>query len=113
MSLIYASVVGLVFALAIYLLLRKSLVDHVFGLILLSHAANLFVFGAGRLREGAAPILDGDPAQRISDPLPQALVLTAIVIGFGVVAFATLLVARLYATFDSDDVELLEEVESD
>lgn len=113
MPLVYAGVIGLLFAVAIYLLLRDSMVDHVFGLIVLSHAANLFVFGAGRLREGAAPILDGTPDQTIADPLPQALVLTAIVIGFGVVAFATLLVARLYAVHDSDDVRKLEEVEDD
>lgn len=113
MPLLYASVVGVMFAVALYLLLRDSMVDHVFGLIVLSHAANLFVFGAGRLREGAAPILDGTPEQAIADPLPQALVLTAIVIGFGVVAFATLLVARLYATFDSDDVRMLEEADRD
>jgi multicomponent Na+:H+ antiporter subunit C len=111
MSLLFAGVVGLLFAVAIYLLLRGSLVDHVFGLIVLSHAANLFVFGAGRLRQGAAPILGEDPGQPIADPLPQALVLTAIVIGFGVVAFATLLVARLHATFGTDDVRVLEEVE--
>ena len=113
MSLLYASVVGLMFAVALYLLMRESLVDHVFGIIVLSHAANLFVFGAGRLREGAPPILDGDPAQTTADPLPQALVLTAIVIGFGVAAFATLLVARLYATHRTDDVHVLEEVEHD
>ena len=113
MSLLYASVVGLMFAVGIYLLLRDSLVDHIFGLIVLSHAANLFVFGAGRLLEGAPPILDGAPAQPLADPLPQALVLTAIVIGFGVIAFATLLVVRLYSTFDTDDVRVLEEVEHD
>jgi multicomponent Na+:H+ antiporter subunit C len=111
MSLLYATVVGLMFAVAIYLLMRDSLVDHVFGIIVLSHSANLFVFGAGRLREGVPPILDGDPGQATTDPLPQALVLTAIVIGFGVVAFATLLVARLYATHGTDDVCVLHEVE--
>ena len=113
MSPLYAAVVGLLFAVSVYLLMRDSLVDHVFGLIVLSHAANLFVFGAGRLLEGKPPILDGEPAQQIADPLPQALVLTAIVIGFGVIAFATLLVIRLYATFNTDDVRVLEEVEHD
>jgi multicomponent Na+:H+ antiporter subunit C len=109
MSLLYAGVVGLMFAVAVYLLMRRSLVDHVFGLIVLSHAANLLVFGAGRLREGQAPLLDAEEV--ISDPLPQALVLTAIVIGFGVVAFATILVARLHSTHGTDDVRVLEEVE--
>lgn len=113
MSLLYAGVVGLMFAVAIYLLLRDSLIDQIFGLIVLSHAANLFVFGAGRLLEGKPPILNGAPTQQIADPLSQALVLTAIVIGFGVIAFATLLVVRLYSTFDTDDVHVLEEVEHD
>ena len=113
MSLLYAATIGVLFAVAIYLLLRDSLVDHVFGLIVLSHAANLLVFGAGKLRQGAAPIVHDDPSRDIADPLPQALVLTAIVIGFGVVAFATLLVARLHATFGTDDVGVLEEVEHD
>jgi multicomponent Na+:H+ antiporter subunit C len=111
MSPLYAAVVGLMFAVSIYLLMRDSLVDHVFGLIILSHAANLFVFGAGRLVEGAPPILEGGSTQLTADPVPQALVLTAIVIGFGVIAFATLLVVRLYSTFDTDDVRVLEEVE--
>lgn len=113
MSLLYAVVVGLLFAVSIYLLMRENLVDQVFGLTVLSHAGNLFVFGAGRLFEGAAPILTDDPAQRVADPLPHALVLTAIVIGFGVVAFATLLVVRIYWHYDTDDVRVLEEVEHD
>lgn len=112
MSLLYAATVGVLLAVALYLLQRRSMVDHVFGLIVLSHAANLTVFGAGRLRRGAAPILDG-AGQVVSDPLPQALVLTAIVIGFGTIAFATVLVARIRVTHDSDSVRLLQEVERD
>lgn len=115
MSLLYAAVVGILFAVAIFLLLRDSMVDHVFGLIVLSHAANLLVFGAGRLRLGSPPIHEAGATDAIpeamTDPLPQALVLTAIVIGFGVVSFATLLVARLHATYGTDDVCVLEEVE--
>ncbi len=111
MSPLYAAVVGLLFAVSIYLLMRESFVDHIFGLIVLSHAANLFVFGAGRLVEGAPPIVVAGSVQPTADPLPQALVLTAIVIGFGVIAFATLLVVRLYSTFGTDDARVLEEVE--
>lgn len=113
MSLLYAAVVGILFAVAIYMLLRDSVVDHVFGLIVLSHAANLLVFGAGRLRLGAPPIIGAQPTHTMADPLPQALVLTAIVIGFGVVSFATLLVARLHATYHTDEAAVLEEVEHD
>jgi multicomponent Na+:H+ antiporter subunit C len=107
MSLAFAILVGVLFAVAIYLLLRESAVDHVFGIILLGHAANLIVLGAGRLVRGAAPVLEGDRA--IADPLPQALVLTAIVIGFGVVAYALVLAARLTQTRDSDRADHLEE----
>lgn len=113
MSVLFAVVVGLLVAVAIYLLLRESMVDHIFGLIVLSHAANLLVFGAGRPRQDAPPVLDGSATQELTDPLPQALVLTAIVIGFGVVAFATLLVARLHATLRTEDVRALEEVDRD
>lgn len=111
MSAGFALGIGALFGVALYLLQRASLVDHVFGLIVLSHAANLTVFGAGGLSEAAAPILDGSAGQVTADPLPQALVLTAIVIGFGVVAFATLLVARIHAELGTDDVRALVEAD--
>lgn len=93
MAIGYVLVISLLFAIAIYLLLREDLLDHVFGLIVLGHAANLLVFGAGRLERGAAPVLAR--GHEIADPLPQALVLTAIVIGFGIVAYVIVLVIRL------------------
>jgi multisubunit Na+/H+ antiporter MnhC subunit len=93
MSVGYAVMVGILFALSIYLLLLRDRLDHVLGIVALTHAANLLVFGAGRLERGEAPILDR--GHDLTDPLPQALVLTAIVIGFGVTAFAIALVGRL------------------
>lgn len=93
MSVGYAVMVGVLFALAVYLFLLRDRLDHVFGLITLTHAANLLVFGAGRLQRGEAPILGR--GHELADPLPQALVLTAIVIGFGVTAFAIALVGRI------------------
>jgi multicomponent Na+:H+ antiporter subunit C len=106
MSVAYALLVGVLFAIAFHLLQRDSIVDDVFGLVVLNHAANLLVFGAGRLHRGAAPVLEADN-QVVTDPLPQALVLTAIVIGFGTVAFATVLLARLYRSIHTDDVQAL------
>jgi multicomponent Na+:H+ antiporter subunit C len=104
MSIGFALLVGGLFAVALYLLMRDDLIDHVFGLIVISHAANLLVFGAGRLRRGAAPVLtDGSDGTDVADPLPQALVLTAIVIGFGIVAFAAVLVGRLRRARDTAD----------
>lgn len=105
-SIAYALLVGVLFGVAVTLLLRRSIIDHVFGLILLSHAANLIVFGGGGLTRGAAPLLDGSSAE-LADPLPQAMVLTAIVISFGVIAFATVLIARLHASLGSEDVDAL------
>ena len=105
MPLTYAILVGVLFGVGVYLLLRETIVDHVFGLIVLGHAANLLVFGAGRLTRGAPPVLDG--ARAVADPLPPALVLTAIVIGLAVVAFSTVLVSRLVRAHRTDDVSTL------
>jgi multicomponent Na+:H+ antiporter subunit C len=105
-----AALIGLLLAVALYLLLRRSTVDIIFGLILLGHASNLTVFAGGGLRRGEPPLLtDGVATHPVADPLPQALVLTAIVIGFAVVAFAIALVARLYAVAGTDDSDQLRE----
>jgi multisubunit Na+/H+ antiporter MnhC subunit len=75
----------------------------VIGLTLLSYAVNLFLFASGRLHLNAAPILG--VSQRIGDPLPQALVLTAIVIGFGMTAFLVVLAMRTCADWGNDHVD--------
>ena len=98
MTLVLAAVVGLLYTLGIYLMLRRNVVRLVFGLLLLGHAANLLIFTAGGLVRGRPPIVaigDSAPPVAVADPLPQALVLTAIVIGFAVVAFAAVLVHRV------------------
>lgn len=90
-----ALLVGVLFGAACYLILQASFVRILFGFILLSNAANLFVLAmSGRPAGKAAPIVGG--AAPAVDPLPQALILTAIVIGFGVTAY---LVMLLYRTF--------------
>jgi len=85
MELVFAVAVGVLTASGVWLLLRPRTFQVIIGLSLLSYAVNLFIFGMGRLRVGAAPILENpdavDPAI-YADPLPQALVLTAIVISF-------------------------------
>lgn len=91
-----AILVGLLFGAACFLILQASFVRILFGFILLSNAANLFVLAmSGRPDGKAAPVVRG-AGQAFVDPLPQALILTAIVIGFGVVAY---LVILLYRTF--------------
>lgn len=112
METLLAIVIGMLFAFGIYLVLRRSLLRVLFGLIILSNAINLTIFVGGRVLLPASPPLVPEgmdvPAVAVTNPLPQALVLTAIVIGFGLVAFALVLVLRGYDhlhTLDPDEVE--------
>jgi multicomponent Na+:H+ antiporter subunit C len=107
MHLILAIVVGILYACGLYLMMRRSVLKLIIGLGLLGHAANLLIFTAGRVVPGAVPAIPQGatfPAGPIADPVPQALILTAIVIGFGVQAFAILLVRRLAERSKTDDV---------
>ena len=83
--------VGLLVACGVYLVLRARSFDLILGLTLLSYAVNVFLFASGRLAVNRAPIVGDEPATLAdyADPLPQALVLTAIVIGFGMTALLT------------------------
>lgn len=108
METVFAVVVGGLYASGIYLMLRRSLVKLVIGLVLLSHGANLLIFTIGGLARANPPIVaqgDTEPAMPFADPLPQALILTAIVISFGVTAFAVVLLLRAYQAVGSDDLD--------
>lgn len=112
MATLLAVVIGVLYAAGIYLMLRRSLFKLILGLVLLSHGANLLIFTAGGLTRAQAPIIPPeatalDPGT--ADPLPQALILTAIVIGFSVLAFALVLFHRAYQSLGSDDVDDLRE----
>lgn len=110
MHLILAIVVGILYACGLYLMMRRSMLKLIIGLGLLGHAANLLIFTAGRVVAGAVPAIPEGamtPGGPIADPVPQALILTAIVIGFGVQAFAILLVRRLAERAKTDDVGAL------
>jgi multicomponent K+:H+ antiporter subunit C len=89
MEAIYALAIGVLTASGIWLVLRPRTFQVIMGLSLLSYAVNLFIFGMGRLMIGGAPIIEtvaqADPSS-YDDPVPQALVLTAIVIGFAMTA---------------------------
>lgn len=106
--------VGVLVAASVYLMLARNLLRFLFGLILLSNAANLTIFIAGRLTPGAPPLIpDGVdvPVGDVANALPQALVLTAIVIGFGLFAFALMLAFRAYqtlGTLNTDDMRVAE-----
>lgn len=103
MSLVVALCAGALFAAGTYLLLQRLLTRIVIGLGLVAHGANLLLLGSGG-RPGAAPII-AEGTTAYSDPLPQALVLTAIVITFGVTALLLALAWRSWALTRSDAVE--------
>ena len=108
MTVVLAIVIGGLFAAGIYLMLRRTIVKLIIGLGLVSHAVNLLIFTAGGLTRAEPPLVPPDATQPIgpfADPLPQALVLTAIVISFGVTAFTLILFHRVYQVVGADDVD--------
>jgi len=107
-ELVLAFVIGGLYSAGLYLMLRRSLAKLIIGLALLTNAANLLIFTVGGLIRARPPLIPADadqPAGTITDPLPQALILTAIVIGFGVLAFAMVLAYRAFQTVGSDDMD--------
>ena len=104
MEALLAVVVGVLTACGVYLALRGRTFTVALGLTLLSYAVNLFLFFMGRLTVGAPPVIR-DGAAAYADPLPQALVLTAIVISFGMTAFVVMLALRARGEFGNDHVD--------
>ncbi|MGB6221645.1 sodium:proton antiporter [Haloferula sp.] len=96
MELLIAITIGLLIAAGLYRVAGPSRIDTVIGLLLLSQGANLTIFASGGLRHNAAALIEGEQldVSAFTDPLPQALVLTAIVIGFGILAFLLTLILR-------------------
>lgn len=103
MEALYAISLGVLSACGIFLLLRARTFPVVLGLTLLSYAVNLFLFAMGRLKSGAPAVIGA--AAKATDPLPQALVLTAIVIGFAMTAFLIVLALRSLGEQGSDHVD--------
>jgi multicomponent Na+:H+ antiporter subunit C len=99
-----AIVIGVLFAIGMYLILSRVLLRIALGTCLQTHAVLLYLITAGKLKQGAPPILESGIIA-YTDPLPQALILTAIVIGFGVTSFIIVLVYRAYQALGSDDTE--------
>lgn len=105
---VLALLVGLFLAAAAYLLLSRALVRMLIGVVILGNGVNLLIFTAGRLTRATPPIVPAGetvPAGYIANPLPQALILTAIVIGFAMFAFFAVLVFRAYQDLDADHSE--------
>jgi len=115
MTAVLALVVGTLFAAGVYMLARRSIVKLVIGLALISHAANLLIFTAGGLVRHVPPIVGADglpPPGPVADPLPQALVLTAIVIGFAVLSFVIVLLKQVASATGTADLDELRATDS-
>lgn len=104
MEVLIAIVIGILTACGVYLSLRGRTFPVILGLTLLSYAVNLFLFVMGRLTVGAAAVIEAGRSS-YADPLPQALVLTAIVISFGMTAFVVMLSLRARAELGNDHVD--------
>jgi multicomponent Na+:H+ antiporter subunit C len=108
MDYLISLIIGLLFASGIYLILRRSIVKLIIGLMLLSYGANLFLFATGKIKHSELPIIKKDQNQLsgdYADPVPQALVLTSIVISFGIQVFAIILINKTYLAVGSDDLD--------
>lgn len=98
MNLIYSIVTGCLFGISVYLLLQASILRLLFGIMLLSSAINLLIFVAGRITYQQPPFVTASSTvYNVANPLPQALILTAIVIGFGLIAYCLTLVRCLWS----------------
>ena len=106
MELILSILVGILFAASLYTMLRRSIVRLAIGVTLLGHASNLLIFTVSGVSRAGPPVVPEGatrPRAGSADPVPQALILTAIVISFGVLAFLLVLIQRVYQTVGSDD----------
>jgi multicomponent Na+:H+ antiporter subunit C len=116
MEILCAGLVGVMVAASIYLILDRNLIRFIFGLILASNAINLLIFAVGRLDSQRPPLIP-DPATAaqgsFANALPQALILTAIVIGFALLSFIFVLFYRTYQELGTVDTELMRVAEAD
>jgi multicomponent Na+:H+ antiporter subunit C len=110
-----AGIVGCLYAAGVYMLLRRSLFKLVLGLVLISHGVNLLIFTSGGLTRAEPPVVPPDRPTAVppTDPLPQALILTAIVISFAVLAFTLVLFHRGDVVLGSNDPDELRVTENE
>ena len=116
MPILFAILIGTLFAGGIYMILRRSIVKIILGLALLGQGANMLILAMGSTTYELPPIIaEGETTLtgNFIDPVPQALILTAIVIGFGAQAFAVVLVKRVYAVVASDDLDVMMETDKE
>ncbi|MFB4166548.1 Na(+)/H(+) antiporter subunit C [Virgibacillus sp. JSM 102003] len=106
MEIIISILAGTLFATGVYNLLQKQLLRIIIGTVLLSHGAHLFILTMGKLKTGAPPILI-EGVKEYTDPLPQALILTSIVISFGITSLLLVLAYRTANENNTDNMEQL------
>jgi multicomponent Na+:H+ antiporter subunit C len=109
MELLLAIVAGVLYASGLYLMLRRRLAQLIIGLGLLSNGSNILILSAAGVTRAKPPLIVDPllPADQLADPVPQSLILTAIVIGFGVLAFALVLAHRVHQSGASDDIDMI------
>ncbi|MCF8363910.1 MAG: NADH-quinone oxidoreductase subunit K [Prolixibacteraceae bacterium] len=117
MDVLLSIITGLLYAVGFYLLLHKGMTKMIIGIMALGYASNLFIFIVARLTRGIPALIKAGESTisgEYADPIPQALVLTAIVIGFGIQAFAIVLLRQVYlntGTANMDDLNITDKLE--
>jgi len=112
MELLLAILIGILYTAGVYMVLRRSILKFIIGIIFLSNATNLLVFlAAGIVPASPVFVGNGENASPLADPLPQALVLTAIVIGLGIVAYTLSLKYKYYAETGTDDLDQIKKTD--
>lgn len=110
MEILLAILIGALYASGIYMILRRSMVKLLIGLMLLGNGANLLIFLLAGITRGKPPVI-GEASSMIgeiyADPVPQSLILTAIVISFGLQSFAIILIKRVYKVSNTDDLDAI------
>ncbi len=116
MQTLCALLAGIMVAASVYLILDRNLIRFIFGLVLASNAVNLLIFTAGRLESRRPPLIPDKMTlgpELFANALPQALILTAIVIGFALLSFVFILFYRAYQALGTVDTELMRAAEDD
>jgi multicomponent Na+:H+ antiporter subunit C len=114
MEILLAVLVGVLYAAGVYMLLRRSIVKFIIGIIFMSNATNLLVFLSAGLVQGSPAFVNETTVDtsHMADPTPQALVLTAIVIGLGMVVFILALKYKYFEIAGTDDLDQLKQTDS-
>jgi len=114
MEILLAILVGILYTVGVYMILRRSIVKFIIGIIFMSNATNLLVFLASGIVSGNPVFVDEKlvDSSQMADPLPQALVLTAIVIGFGIIVFTLALKYKFFELTGTDDLDQLKKTDA-